>query len=135
VFPHFQPVIAVETLSIYGSEVLKTRPKIKTTGETPPPSSVWELISTTTLEKVENRKVAESFGWCRDEPDKTWLAQILDLLADCRAVVCRKAGKCALELGAAKGLLVLEMEGGVPGALAESVRLLAWDRQPQNNQA
>ncbi|WP_242868716.1 nitrogenase component 1 [Desulfotomaculum copahuensis] len=93
------------------------------------------LIFTLNGRKVRQIEVRESNGGaadCREKTAKASMEQKMALLADCRAVVCLAAGHCARELAAGKGLLIMETDAAVPGALDDCVRMLASEEVAEN---
>lgn len=61
---------------------------------------------------------------CTGEGRQLGIAQRLELVADCQAVICLKAGQCVQELAKEKGIMIFEMNGTVSFVLQEYVRYM-----------
>ncbi|MQL52906.1 nitrogenase [Desulfofundulus thermobenzoicus] len=76
------------------------------------------------VKKIEVRAVKGGAVNCRDGAARGFPGEKLDLLEDCRAVVCLAAGHCARERAAEKGLLIMETSDAVPAALDDCIRMI-----------
>jgi len=78
---------------------------------------IFELTpNSVSLLEVRRPAVKENVSY-QDSGGKDGVRQRIDLLADCRAVLCTRAGECAREQAGNTGLTVLEKEGPLSEAL------------------
>ncbi|GAV23484.1 nitrogenase component 1 [Carboxydothermus pertinax] len=77
------------------------------------------------VKKAEFREISCLTGPCAGDEHKDAIVKMLEQLADCRAVICLKAGQCVQEKARQKGILILEINDTISDALKEYLRYYA----------
>ncbi|GAV24361.1 nitrogenase [Carboxydothermus islandicus] len=77
------------------------------------------------VKKAESRTISCLTGHCAGDKHKDAIVKRLEQLADCRAVICLKAGQCVQEKARQKGILILEINDTVSNALKEFLQYYA----------